>query len=115
MQVQRTSTANGTTQITQNWEWTFTPNSGQTVQLLHALPAGQFTGSSGTITYVNGSKNATIAFAITTPLVYDPTCTTSPRIDSGVVSFTVGGNNNHNGSFTATFTGCGQKPTIAPS
>jgi len=115
MQVQRTSTANGTTQITQNWQWTFTPNSGQTLQLLHALPPGQFTGSSGTITYVNGSTNATIAFAITTPLVYDPACATPPRIDSGVVSFTVGGSNNHNGSFTATFTGCGQKPVIAPS
>ncbi len=114
MQVARTSTANGTTQITQNWQWTFTPTSGQTVQLLHALPAGQFTGSSGTITYVNGSTNATIAFAITTPLVYDPTCATPPRIDSGVVSFTVNGNNNHNGSFTATFSGCGQKPVIAP-
>jgi len=114
MQVQRTSTANGTSQITQNWEWTFTPNSGQTVQLLHALPGGQFTGSSGTITYVNGGTNATIAFAITTALVYDPTCATPPRIDSGVVSFTVNGNNNHNGSFTATFTGCGQKPVIAP-
>jgi hypothetical protein len=114
MQVQRTSTVNGTTQITQNWQWTFTPNSGQTAQLLHALPAGQFTGSSGTITYVNGSTNATIAFSITTPLVYDPTCATPPRIDSGVVSFTVSGNNNHNGSFTATFPGCGQKPVIAP-
>jgi hypothetical protein len=114
MQVQRTSTANGTSQITQNWEWTFTPSSGQTVALLHALPAGQFTGSSGTISYANGSTNATIAFSITTPLVYDPTCTTPPRIDSGVVSFTVNGNNSHNGSFTATFTGCGQKPVIAP-
>jgi hypothetical protein len=114
MQVQRTSTVNGTSQITQNWQWTFTPNSGGTVQLLHALPAGQFTGSSGTIAYVNGSINATIAFSITTALVYDPTCATPPRIDSGVVSFTVSGNNSHNGSFTATFTGCGQKPVIAP-
>ncbi len=115
MQVQRTSTANGTTQISQNWQWTFTPNSGQTIQLLHALPAGQFTGSSGTITYANGSMNATIAFAITTPLVYDPTCSTPPRIDSGVVTFTVNGSNNHNGSFTATFSGCGQRPVIAPT
>jgi hypothetical protein len=114
MQVQRTSTVNGTTQISQTWQWTFTPNSGQTVQLLHALPAGQFTGSSGTITYVNGSTNATVAFSITTALVYDPTCATPPRIDSGVVSFTVNGNNSHNGSFTATFSGCGQKPVIAP-
>jgi hypothetical protein len=114
MQVQRTSTVNGTTQISQNWQWTFTPNSGQTIQLLHALPAGQFTGSSGTITYVNGSTNATVAFSITTALVYDPTCATPPRIDSGVVSFTVNGTNNHNGSFTATFTACGQKPVIAP-
>lgn len=114
MQVQRTSTVNGTSQITQDWQWTFTPNSGQTIALLHALPAGQFTGSSGTITYVNGSKNATIAFAITTALVYDPSCATPPRIDSGVVSFTVSGSNNHNGAFTATFTGCGQKPVIGP-
>ena len=115
MQVQRTSTVHGTSTITQNWQWTFTPSSGQTVQLLHALPAGQFTGSSGTITYVNGSANATIAFSITSPLVYDPACATSPRIDSGAVSFTVNGNNNHNGSFTATFPGCGQKPVITSS
>jgi hypothetical protein len=114
MQVQRTSTVNGTTQISQGWQWTFTPNAGQIIQLLHALPAGQFTGSSGTITYVNGSTNATVAFSITTALVYDPTCATPPRIDSGVVSFTVDGNNSHNGSFTATFSGCGQKPVIAP-
>lgn len=113
MQVQRTSSVNGTTQITQSWQWTFTPNSGQTIQLLHPLVAGQFTGSNGTITYVNGSTNATISFSITTPLVYDPTCATPPRIDSGVVTFTVSGNNNHNGSYTATFPGCGQKPVIA--
>jgi VCBS repeat-containing protein len=115
MQVQRTSTAHGTSTITQNWQWTFTPASGATVQLLHALPAGQFAGSSGTITYVNGSTNATVAFSIATPLVYDPGCATPPRIDSGVVSFTVNGNNNHNGSFTATFPGCGQKPVITNS
>ncbi|MBV8423761.1 MAG: hypothetical protein JO349_01110 [Candidatus Eremiobacteraeota bacterium] len=115
MQVQRTSTAHGTTQITQSWQWTFTPNSGQTEQLLHPLVAGQFTGSNGTITYVNGSTNATVTFSITTPLVYDPTCATPPRIDSGVVSFTVSGSNNHNGSYTATYPGCGQKPVIAPA
>lgn len=113
MQVQRTSTAHGTTNVTQSWSWTFTPASGQTVQLLHPLPAGSFTGSNGTVTYVNGSTNATIAFSIATPLVYDPTCTTPPRIDSGVISFTVSGSNNHNGSFTLTFTGCGQKPTLS--
>lgn len=113
MQVQRTSTAHGTTNVTQSWSWTFTPASGQTVQLLHPLPAGSFTGSNGTVTYVNGSTNATIAFSIATPLVYDPTCTTPPRIDSGVLSFTVSGSNNHNGSFTLTFTGCGQKPTLS--
>ena len=115
MQVQRTSTAHGTSSISQNWEWTFTPASGQTIQLLHPLPAGQFTGSSGTITYANGSTNATLSFSITTPLVYDPACATPPRIDSGVVSFTVNGNNSHNGSFTATFPGCGQKPIITSS
>lgn len=113
MQVQRTSTAHGTTNVTQSWSWTFTPASGQTVQLLHPLPAGSFTGSNGTVTYVNGSTNATIAFSIATPLVYDPTCTTPPRIDSGVISFTVSGSNNHNGSFALTFTGCGQKPTLS--
>ena len=115
MQVQRTSTVNGTTSIVQNWQWTFTPNVGSTIQLLHPLPGGQFTGSSGTITYANGSMNATVTFSITTPLVYDPACTTPPRIDSGVVTFTVSGNNNHNGSFTATFPGCGQKPVITPT
>lgn len=114
MQVQRTSTANGTTQITQSWQWTFTPSSGGTVQLLHPLVAGQFTGSNGTITYVNGSLDATLTFSITTPLVYDPTCTTPPRIDSGVVSFSVNGNSNRTGSYTATFPGCGQKPVITP-
>ena len=114
MQVQRTSTAHGTTNITQSWSWTFTPASGQTVQLLHPLPAGSFTGSNGTVTYVNGSTNATVAFSITTPLVYDPSCTTPPRIDSGVIAFTVSGSNNHNGSYTLTFNGCGQKPTLSP-
>lgn len=113
MQVQRTSTAYGTTSITQSWEWTFTPNSGQTVQLLHPLPGGSFTGSTGTITYLNGTTNATLSFSITTALVYDPACATPPRIDSGVVSLTVVGSNSHNGAFTVTFPGCGQKPVIA--
>jgi len=115
MQVQRTSTAHGTSNITQSWSWTFTPASGQTVQLLHPLPAGSFTGSNGTVTYVNGSTNATIAFSIATPLIYDPSCSTPPRIDSGSIAFTVAGNNAHNGSFTLTFNGCGQKPTITPA
>ena len=115
MQVQRTSTVHGTTSISQSWQWTFTPASGQTVQLLHPLVAGSFTGSSGTITYANGSSNATLSFAITTPLVYDPSCSTPPRIDSGVIAFTVVGANNHNGSFTLSFPGCGQKPVITPA
>lgn len=115
MQVQRTSTAHGTTSISQSWQWTFTPASGQTAQLLHPLVAGSFSGSSGTITYVNGSTNATLSFSIVTPLVYDPACSTPPRIDSGSIAFTVVGNNNHNGSFTLTFPGCGQKPVTTES
>lgn len=115
MQVARTSTVHGTTNISQSWEWTFTPNSGQTIALLHALPGGSFTGSSGTVTYVNGSTNATLSFSIVTPLVYDPACSTPPRIDSGSIAFTVVGNNNHNGSFTLTFPGCGQKPVTTES
>jgi hypothetical protein len=56
-----------------------------------------------------------VAFSITTPLVYDPSCATPPRIDSGVIAFNVSGSNNHNGSFTLTFNGCGQRPTITPA
>lgn len=112
MQVQRSSSAHGTTNISQSWQWTFTPASGQTVQLLHLLPAGSFTGSSGTVTYANGTTNATLSFTITTPLAYDPSCATPPRIDSGAIAFTVVGSNSHNGSFTLTFPGCGQRPVI---
>lgn len=110
MQVVRT-TASGTANVGQNWQWSFTPASGQTIQLLHPLPAGQFTSASGTITYANGTENATLTFSIAAPLTFDPTCATAPRLTSGVVSYTLTGSKT--GTFTATFTGCGIPPIIA--
>ncbi|MBV8150682.1 MAG: hypothetical protein JOY59_03920, partial [Candidatus Eremiobacteraeota bacterium] len=97
----------------QNWNWSFTPNAGSTIALLKPLPAGQFNSATGTITWVRGTENFTVNFSITQPLVYDPTCTTPPRITAGVVTFTSTGGT-HSGTFTATFTGCGIKPIISP-
>ena len=113
MQVARTTTA-GTANVTQNWNWSFTPNSGSTIALFKPLPSGQFSTATGTITWARGTENFTLNFSITTPLVYDSTCTTPPRITAGVVTFTTTGSGSHNGTFTATFTGCGVKPTVSP-
>lgn len=113
MQVART-TSSGTANITQNWQWTFTPASGATLKLLRALPAGQFSQASGTITWARNLENFMVNFSISTPLQYDPTCSSEPKFTAGVVAFTRTGGAN-NGSFTATFTGCGVPPIIASS
>lgn len=113
MSVART-TSNGTANITQNWQWTFTPAAGATIKLLRALPAGQFSQASGTITWARNLENFMVNFSISTPLQYDPTCNAEPKFTAGVVAFTRTGGNN-SGSFTATFTGCGIPPIIASS
>ncbi len=103
-----------TIEITNDWEWHFTAAPGLSVQLLRKLPAGQFDEAHGTAAHSNGASIVVVGFSIAQPLQFDPTCTTPPAFTSGQIKYTQAGGANP-GKFTATFSGCGIPPVIAPA
>jgi hypothetical protein len=75
-----------------------------------SLPSGQLV-VNGTWHWTRSTEDWAITVSTPTPLVYDPTCTTTPqRITSGQLS--LGGTiNGADGTLTLTFSACGTDPT----
>lgn len=89
----------------------FTTDS-DTVKVGSALPSGRFT-LTGTMTWHRSTENWNIALDTPVPLVFDPTCTTTPlQIRAGklTLSGTISGDD---GVLTLTFSACGTDPATA--
>ena len=90
--------------------WNFTATTAGAITVDQPLPSGTVT-VDGTLHWRRSTENWTLAVATVTPLVYDATCTTTPRrIKSGTVTMTgeIGG---VAGFLTITWNGCGNLPT----
>lgn len=105
------STALGTATITHSWTWQFVPSAG-TVSMNQRLPAGVFTQAGGSLTWVRNNENFTLTVSIASPLVYDPACSSHPRITAGAVRYVRTGSST-SASFTQTFNGCGRASTVS--
>jgi hypothetical protein len=91
---------------TKNWVSTFTATTPGSIALGLPLPAGSWT-LDGTGSWTNGTRTWTESIVTTTPLLYDPSCTASPRFTAGRLDLVMT-RNTETTNVQIDFIGCGQ-------
>jgi hypothetical protein len=94
-----------TTTHEKDWVAKFTAATPGTISLLTPLPAGTFT-VNGTGSWSSPARTFSVAISTVTPLVYDPSCTVSPRFTAGELALVVTRNAQVT-NVSIVFTACG--------
>lgn len=95
--------------ITNEWDLSFSPEAGSSIELFKALPSGRFN-LTGTTRWSGEDGAYTLEVSTPEGLDYDADCTQTPSIVNGRIDARLSGINNT--KISIQFSACGVKPTV---
>jgi hypothetical protein len=105
--VVRSFPVRGTGTASHNTQLVFTPDAGSALVVGEPLPSGTAV-KSGQVTFSRNGTTRTFQLNTVTPLRFDATCTSAPRISAGEVRYELASG----GYARVTWPGCGVLPTV---